>query len=175
VLTSLPHFPPWKLGCTYSTSIEPGGYLQWTDYTYRHGSESLFPDGPDGLSSLAEGKTIFAFQAEQNWAVHILGHVEDTLQSLPMEVVQVTDFSDAPFHRPEIRGLLATWHSLSVPMILELMMLRKGMDKEEIKRTMDAYRVKAQEMTKRGQIFQMTICTLVARRKSVSQHGKSIL
>jgi hypothetical protein len=160
VLTSLPRFPPRKLGCTYLTSIEPGGYLQWTDYTYRHGSESLYPDGPDGLSSLAEGKTIFAFQAEQNWAMHILGHVEDTLQSLPMEVVQVTDFSDAPFHRPEI---------------LELMMLRKGVDKEEIKRTTDAYRVKAQEMTKRGQIFQMTICTLVARRKSVSRRGKSIL
>ena len=85
----------------------------------------------------------------------------------------MTDFSDAPYHNPEIRGFVATWHSLTVPMILERMMTRKGADTEEIKRTTDAYREKALEMARRGHIFQMTICTLVARKTSASKHEMS--
>lgn len=147
------------------TAAEPGGYLQWTDYTYRHGSESIYPDGPSGLSCLAEGKTIFAFQAEQGWSLHLAGDVEDALEDLPVEDVRVTDFSDAPFLRPEIRPLLVTWHSLTTPVIMEMMMRRKGVGEEEIRNVTEAYREKALEMGRRGQVFQMTITTLVARKK----------
>jgi hypothetical protein len=124
---------------------------------------------------LAEGKEIFAFQIAQGWAEHIIGDIENALQSLPMEVKSVTDFSDAPYHKPEIRGVLATWHSLTVPMILERMMTRKGVDTEEIRRTTEAYREKALEMARRGQIFAMTICTLVARKTTASKHENSAL
>jgi hypothetical protein len=146
-------------------AAEPDGYLQWTDYTYRHGSESLFPDRPDELSSLEVGRQIFAFQFEQGWAVHILGLVQHYLKNLPVDDVCFTDFADAPFHNPAIRPLLTIWHSLTVPIILEMMMLRKGVGEEDIKRTTEAYREKALEMGRRGQIFQMTICTLTARKK----------
>jgi hypothetical protein len=80
----------------------------------------------------------------------------------------VTDFSDAPFHNPEIREVVAKWHSLTSPMILERMLTRKGVDPEEVERATAAFRETSLEMARKGQIFQQTICTLVARRNEYS-------
>lgn len=127
----------------------------------------MYPDGPEGLSSLAEGRLIFTFMFEQNWAVHLPGLVEHYLRRLATtDDVCVTDFTDAPFRRPEIRDLLTDWHALTVPTILHMMMRRKGVAPDEIASTIVEYRAKALEMGRRGQVFQMPICTLTARKKS---------
>lgn len=148
------------------TIAEPGGYIEWTDYTYHHGPQSLYPDGPEGLSSKAEGEMLFAFQAEQKWSPHLAGDVEEALKDLPMEDVRVTDHTDAPHRRPEIRELLTEWHACTVPAKLGMALLRKGTSKEETKRITEAYREKAMKMGKSGVVFQMTITTLIARKKS---------
>lgn len=82
-----------------------------------------------------------------------------------MENIQVTDFSDAPYHRPEIRPLLVTWHALSVPVVLGMVMLRNGSNEQEVKKVTDAYRETTLEIGMGGKVFRMTIVTLVAQKK----------
>lgn len=109
---------------------------------------------------------MFIFHGEQRYSYDTTGDVKKALQSLPMEDVHVTDHTGASHRRPEIRGMVAEWHSRVIPLFMEMMSLRKGQDKEQAAMTPDAYRKKVIEMGKRGTIFEVPITTLVARRKS---------
>ena len=146
-------------------NTEPGGYLQWTDITYFHGRESVYPGGAEGLSCKAEGEMMFAFHHEQKYSHHMTGDVENALRSLPMEDPHVTDYTDVPHRKPSTRKLVADWHARSVPLVIKMAMLRKGVSKEETKKTTDAYREKVIEMARNGTVFQMTMMTLVSRKK----------
>jgi hypothetical protein len=132
--------------------------------TYFHGRENVFPGGAEELSCKAEGEMMFAFHQEQKYSHHTTGYVEKAIRNLPMEDLCVTDYTDVPHRKPFIRGLVADWHARSVPLAIEMVMLRKGVNKEETKRTTDAYWKKVIEMARSGTIFQMTM-TPVSRRK----------
>jgi len=146
--------------------LKPGGYLQWTDFTYRNGRESIYPGGTGDLSCETEGEMMFAFHGEQKYSYDTTGDVEKALQSLPMEDVGVTDHTGASHRRSEIRSLVADWHARVIPLFMEMMLLRKGESKEQAMMTADGYRKKVIEMAKRGTIFEVPMTTLVARRKS---------
>lgn len=117
---------------------------------------------------LEYGKEIFAFQVSLGYSRNLIAIVESALQSLPMKVESITDHSEYPFSHPEINDVVATWHYLTSPMILERMLTRKGVDAEKIKKEVEAFRETSLEMARRGQIFQQTICTLAASKKGDS-------
>lgn len=108
---------------------------------------------------------MYKFHGESGFSYDTTGNVAEALQSLPMENVQVTDHTGASHKRPEIRGLVAEWHSRVIPLFMEMMSIRQGQSKEEAAKTADDYRKKAIEMGKRGTIFEVPITTLVARKK----------
>lgn len=150
----------------FLTISGPGGYLQWTDWTYTNGWQIIYPSGEGELSLEREGEMMYKFHGEQKFSYDTTGDVAKALESLPMENVKVTDHTGASHQRPEIRGLVAEWHSRVIPLFMEMMSIRQGQSKEEAAVTADNYRKKVIEMGKRGAIFEVPITTLVARKKS---------
>jgi hypothetical protein len=145
---------------------EPGGYLQWTDWTYTNGWDNIYPSGEGELSLAKEGEMMYKFHGEQGFSYDTTGNVADALQDLPMDKVKVTDHTGASRKKPEIRGLVAEWHSRVIPLFMEMMSIRQGQSKEEATVTANNYREKVIEMGKRGTIFEVPITTLVAQKKS---------
>lgn len=109
---------------------------------------------------------MYKFHGDSGFSYDTTGNVAEALQSLPMEKVQVTDHTGASHKRPEIRDLVAEWHSRVIPLFMEMMSFRQGQSKEEAAKTADDYRKKAIEMGKRGIIFEVPITTLVARKRN---------
>ncbi|KAI9646935.1 hypothetical protein NHQ30_004935 [Ciborinia camelliae] len=145
--------------------LKPGGYLQWTDFSYMMEREIIFPVGDGDLSCKTEGEIIVKFIDEQGYSYDPTGDVEKVLQCLPLEGVHVTNHTGASRRRPEIRGLVAEWYSRTLSLILEMILLRNGQSEQDAKMVADVYRKKVLEMEKRGMIFEAPIMTMVARRK----------
>ncbi|KAF7957543.1 hypothetical protein EAE96_003120 [Botrytis aclada] len=145
--------------------LKPGGYLQWTDMSYRHGlnithsadaSEPLWKAGVDKM---------FKYWSDQGFSFDPPADVEKTLQTLPVQDVHVTDHTFAPCERLEINDLVIEWQSRTKALIIELLSSRNGLSDEEAKMAAYVYRKKAVEMGKRGVIWRSPLATLVARRK----------
>lgn len=148
-------------------NIEPGGYLQWTDWTYLNGWESIYPSGPDGLSLQAEGKAMYEFHGEQGFSYDTTGVVANTLDTIPgLEKSQVTDHTGAARRKPEIREMVAEWHARVIPLFMEMMAVRQGQSKEQAKTTALEYQKKVIEMGKRGTVFEVPLNTLVVKKRA---------
>jgi hypothetical protein len=106
--------------------------------------------------------------AEQKYPDDITASVAKALDGLSMEEAQIKDYSGEQLRRPEIRDEIAAWHADTLTTLVQMVMLYRGFTKEEVKKTTDAYKVKAAELHKRGHIFPMFLSTLVARKKSTA-------
>lgn len=149
------------------TNTEPGGYLQWSDFTYTHGRESIYPAGPVGLSCRAEGEFLFRFAKEQGWCSHLVGDVKQALSNFPMVLESIRDYTTVPHQHPEMADLIAEWHARTTPALLEEVMLRKGALYEEVDFMWAFYPQRIRVMRQRGVVFQMPLTTLVARKESL--------
>ncbi|CAD6439607.1 9abfd9f2-14c5-4750-8050-f80144710643 [Sclerotinia trifoliorum] len=144
--------------------LRPGGYLQWSDISYKTGRMITYPDDYGDLSLKPQVDMMLKYWNDQGLSLDITGDVEKALQDLPVEEVHVTDHSDACFRRPEINDVVVEWQSRAESLIMEMLSSRNGLSKEQAKMVAYAYRKKILEKAKQGVIFRVTMATLVARR-----------
>ncbi|KAM0144124.1 hypothetical protein ACHAO1_000403 [Botrytis cinerea] len=145
--------------------LKPGGYLQWTDISYRNGLQITQSDDESDPSWKAEIDKMFKNWGDQGFSYDVAEDVEKALQDLPVEDVHVTNHTFAPIERPEINSLVIEWQWRSKSLVIEMLSSRNGLSKEEAKMAASVYRNKAIEMGKRGTMWRSPIATLVARKK----------
>lgn len=144
--------------------LKPGGYLQWTDNSYRNGRKIIYPDDDDDPSWRSQVDMMFKYWGDEGFSLDTTGDVEKALQGLPVEDVHVTDHTDACFRRPEINDVVVEWQSRAKPLIIEMLSSRNGFNEGEAKMAAYELRKKILEKGKRGVIFTAPMATLVARR-----------
>lgn len=108
---------------------------------------------------------VAVYFAEQRYPDDITGSVAKALDGLPMEEAYIHDYSKEQERRPEIRDEIAAWHADTMTTLVQMVMVHRGISKEEITKTTDGYKVKAAQLHKLGFVFPMYLSTLVARKK----------
>ncbi|EDN90779.1 hypothetical protein SS1G_00179 [Sclerotinia sclerotiorum 1980 UF-70] len=134
------------------TGTEPGGYLQWTDNSYRNGRKIIYPDDDDDPSWRSQVDMMFKYWGDEGFSLDTTGDVEKALQGLPVEDVHVTDHTDACFRRPEINDVVVEWQSRAKPLIIEMLSSRNGFNEGEAKMAAYELRKKILEKGKRAAI-----------------------
>ncbi|TEY80584.1 hypothetical protein BOTCAL_0037g00400 [Botryotinia calthae] len=145
--------------------LKPGGYLQWTDVSYRNGLQLTHSDDESDPSWKVEVDKMFKIWGDQGFSHDVAEDAEKALQNLPVEDVHVTDHTFAPIQIPEINNLVIEWLSRAKSLIIEMLSSRNGSSEEEAKMAANVYRNKAIEMGKRGAIWRTPMATVVARKK----------
>ncbi|KAF7921284.1 uncharacterized protein EAE98_008710 [Botrytis deweyae] len=145
--------------------LKPGGYLQWTDVSYRNGLKMTHSSDESDPLWKAGVDQMFKYCGDLGFSFDPPDDVEKILQNLPVEDVHVTDHTFAPSKNPEINDLVVEWQSRTIALSIQLLSSRNGLSAEEAKMAAYLYRKKAVDMGKRGVIWRSPMATLVARKK----------
>ena len=155
------------LCCTilYSSlsTIEPGGYLQWSDFDF--GDQGLYELSPDPvLKSL--GDSVLDGMKQQQYSVRIFDDIRNKLRTLPVDRVQILDYTGKSYHDDDINQMVLEWHKTGIEAVLRPMYKRGGnnMSEAELKEKIRDYNSRYDRVLRDGYRFHMALMTLVARR-----------
>jgi len=146
--------------------LKPGGYIQYDDFAWTRDVGVYYPQYSPTLSLREEGGMKLSFYKTQNWSLDFIGDVQKVLKQCPVEDIQVRDYFEDNFAKPELQALLAGWNRSTLSSILKTIMLREGKSEREAGEYVSQYVRKVDKMEKLGVVIPMPLVTLTARRSA---------
>jgi SAM-dependent methyltransferase len=143
--------------------LKPGRYLQWDDFDYGDDVERVYPPPVQKA-----GQEVIDFIKSQNCSPKISAEVSKTFEWIGLEDIQVRDYIQVSYDRPDLQEGLWQWHKQLHAGGLPPIFMRSGKakDRDEAMVFLQKYYEEVDKAWKNGTVFPMHLVTVVGRKKS---------
>lgn len=143
--------------------LRPGGYLQWDDFDYGDDVKRVYPPPVQKT-----GQEVIDFIKSQRWSANISVEVSKTFNWIGLEDIQIKDYHQVSYDRPDLQEDLWQWHKELHAGGLPPIFMRSGKAKDwdEAMVLLEKYYEEVDNAWKDGTVFPMHLVTVVGQKKS---------
>lgn len=137
-------------------TVEPGGYLQWTDFDFTLQSFIYSSSAARPLQELSD--LVLNFYKSQNWSLRPL------LKKSKVHNVHVENHVSVRKEDPGLQRSVVEWQKQSIEGVIGRLWLRNGKTEEEVRKLVTEYNKMVDELIERGEVFSLMAATLTAQK-----------